>query len=119
MNRPNARKEVKIEQNRSGESSRKDPRALTGAETWLSAMYIKAHVLVRRKDPRALTGAETDSCISSHVPMTNSVEKTPEPSRALKPMGYRPDFTVTEESRKDPRALTGAETRVLGNWPHS
>jgi hypothetical protein len=57
MNRPNARKEVRIEQNQSDEKSRKDPRALTGAET---------------------------SCRSLCQSRKGAVEKTPEPSRALK-----------------------------------
>jgi hypothetical protein len=57
MNGPNAPKEVKIEQNQSGEKSRKDPRALTGTETFFPARFTR--LASCRKDPRALTGAET------------------------------------------------------------
>jgi len=64
---------------------RKDPRALTGAETGfqlrLTGCVARAAC---RKDPRALTGAET-SCLPGFTARAVSVEKTPEPSRALKP----------------------------------
>ena len=44
---------------------------------------------------------------------TASVEKTPEPSRALKPASCAMAYMIRLDSRKDPRALTGAETRVI------
>jgi hypothetical protein len=81
-------------------------RALKPVEERLSGLLYGT----RRKDPRALTGAETRKrpYPGPGSPPRCLVEKTPEPSRALKPGPLQClQKLLVPGSRKDPRALTG------------
>jgi hypothetical protein len=65
-------------------SGRKVPRALTGTETWQKPEMSSCLGGTGRKVPRALTGTETLGLSGHHNRRDLLVEKSLEPSRALK-----------------------------------